>query len=69
VRVTKTINGLKDLSSEERLRELRLLSLEKRRFLGDLIIVYKYLKEGCKEDRARLVSVVPSARPEAKGKN
>jgi len=34
----------------------------KYRGLGDHVNIYKYLKEGCREDRAGLCSVVPSAR-------
>ena len=45
---------MEHLSCEDRLRELGLLNLEKRKLQGDLRVAFQYLKGNCKKEGDRL---------------
>jgi len=56
------IRGLEYLSYEDRLRELGLFSLEYRRFQGDFIAAFQYLKGAYWKDGERLFTMAWSDR-------
>ena len=61
-RAMKMIRGLEHLSYEDRLRELGLLSLKKRRLWGDLIAAFQYLKGAYKQEGSKLFERVDNSR-------
>ncbi|KAK4819573.1 hypothetical protein QYF61_008250 [Mycteria americana] len=66
-KATKMIRGMEHLSYEDRLRELGLFSLEKRKLQGDLIVAFQYLKRAYKKDGDRLFSRPCSNRTRGNG--
>lgn len=58
----KMIRGLEHSSYNERMRELGLFILEKRRLQGNLIAIFQYLKRAYKQERVRLFMQVDSGR-------
>ena len=56
------VSGLKHLSYEERLKELGLFNLEKRRLRGDRIIAFQFLKGTCKQKENQIFTWVGSER-------
>ena len=66
-RATKMIRGLKHLSYEEKLRALGLISLEKRRLWGDLVVAFQYLKGTYRQEREWLITRVDSDRTRGNG--
>ena len=63
----KTIQELKHLPYGNRLKELGLFNLEKRRLQGDLIVAFQYLKEAYKHGGNQFFTWVDSDRTEGNG--
>ena len=66
-RATRMIRALETKPCEERLKDLHMLSLEKRRLREDMIALFKYLKGCHTEEGQDLFLILPQCRTWNKG--
>ena len=61
-KATRMIRGVETKPCEERLKKLSIFSLEKRRLKGDMIALFKYLKDCYTEEGQDLFLMIPECR-------